>query len=105
MVVAIMVKLQYTVIREAYDEPTAEGSVARPDGQRAGKSRTVGACDERARGARSAGAGAARGGRGRFISRGGAACGASPGGCGRELGSQVQSRGVSSHRAPPWGRP
>jgi hypothetical protein len=35
VVVAIPVKLGYTVVGEGWDEPTTEGSVAHPDGHRA----------------------------------------------------------------------
>src|SRR6478735_10308000 len=72
-VVAIPVKLGYTVVREAWDEPTTERPVARPDGGRACEPGAVGAGDECTGRDRRPGAGAA-GGRGwMFVHRGGAA--------------------------------
>src|SRR5829696_8589751 len=70
VMVAIPVKSRYTVVREACDEPTTEGSVARPDGRRAVQARGVGACDECAGRAGDAGTGAAGGGRWPLVYRG-----------------------------------
>src|SRR4051794_13544781 len=104
MVVAIPVKLRYTVVGEAWDEPTTEGSVARPDRRRADESGAGGSGDECAGWGGSAGAGVG-GGCGRLlVHRGGAAGRAPLGGRGRRVGGAVQPGGTRGGRAAPRGR-
>src|SRR5215207_6782560 len=103
--VAIPVKSRYTVVREACDEPTTEGSVARPDGRRAVQARGVGACDECAGRAGDAGTGAAGGGRWLLVYRGRQAGGSAFGRRGRGARGPVQSGRTGGRRAAAWRRP
>src|SRR3954470_10586973 len=104
MAVAIPVKLGYTVVREAWDEPTTEGSVAGPDRQRTVEPGGAWACDERAGRGGGAGAGVGGGGRRVLVHRGSAPGGASLGRRDRGVGGAVQSGGAGGGRAAPRGR-
>src|SRR3954465_11443427 len=107
--VAIPVKLGYTVVGEACDEPTTERPAARPDGSGAVQSRAAGAGDERAGrgggpgpgapgGGGGPGPGAPGGGRWLLVHRGGAARRAPLGRRGRRAGGPVQSGGAGGGR-------
>src|SRR5436305_252445 len=96
---AIPVKLEYTVVREAWDEPTREGSVAGIDGRRADSTRRGRACDKCADDGGDASPSHARGGRWLLVYRGRTAGGASLGRCGRGAGGLVQSARAGGGRA------
>src|SRR3954468_6237092 len=104
MVVAIPVKLGYTVVGEGCDESTTEGSITRPDGRRADQSGAGGAGDERAGWGGSAGTGVGGGCGRKLVHRGGAAGRAPLGGRGRRAGGAVQPGGTRGGRAAPRGR-